>query len=286
MEQLNRRLRTQSHSFDTIEVVAIEQEICVKKTFVKDLARAKANVEKQRHFPALNAGPFKISAAEVLRFEDQGSEAALLMPYVEGLSGEAIIVHGTRKVAQGISEALSLLLYNELARSHVQPVAVSVFGAKARAALAGCDDPRLLEFGDSLKQFLERQGSHVDVPIGACHGDLTLSNLIFNPVDGILLIDFLHTYLESPLQDVAKVRQDYDYGWSFRNASPAVKLKGAIFCAAQRPVALSQIQAMYPVATFLFTALVLLRIVPYSKDEATRDWVAKSLASLFERLPA
>ena len=54
-----------------------------------------------------------------------------------------------------------------------------------------------------------------DLPVGFCHGDLTLSNiLIKRGSKKICLIDFLDTFLESPIQDMVKIRQDTRYMWS------------------------------------------------------------------------
>ena len=59
------------------------------------------------------------------------------------------------------------------------------------------------------------------LPVGFCHGDLTLSNvLIKQKSKKICLIDFLDTFLESPIQDMVKVRQDTKYMWSL-NLYPA-----------------------------------------------------------------
>ena len=41
----------------------------------------------------------------------------------------------------------------------------------------------------------------IELPEGFCHGDLTLSNLLFNN-DDIVIIDFLDTFLDSTIQDI------------------------------------------------------------------------------------
>lgn len=53
----------------------------------------------------------------------------------------------------------------------------------------------------------------IHVPVGPCHGDLTLSNILFKN-DHLYLLDFLDCYVESPLQDIVKLRQDTRFGWS------------------------------------------------------------------------
>ncbi len=54
------------------------------------------------------------------------------------------------------------------------------------------------------------------LPIGFCHGDLTLSNVLFDSEERkICLIDFLDNFIETPLNDIVKLRQDTKYKWSF-----------------------------------------------------------------------
>ncbi len=283
MDQINQQLQNRSNSFDSLEVVADGHMACVKKTFVRDLSRASDNVSKQRRFQSFSAAGFKVSAAEVLQFNQQADKAELLMPYVEGLSGETLVIHGSRKIAQALSEAFSALLLHELAKSDVQAVAVAVFREKLESCLVGCEHPAILAHADRMRRYLVECGDEIQVPIGPCHGDLTLSNVIFNPVDGVVLIDFLQTFLESPLQDLAKIRQDYEFGWSCRKSNPSIKLKAAIFCSSQPPSALKLMESMFPAASLVFTALVLFRIVPYAKDEDTMNWIDKSLTTLFKR---
>ncbi|ADN74308.1 aminoglycoside phosphotransferase [Ferrimonas balearica DSM 9799] len=55
----------------------------------------------------------------------------------------------------------------------------------------------------------------VVLPLGPNHGDLTLANLMVSQdASRIGLFDFLDSYLDSPLVDIAKVRQDTQFHWS------------------------------------------------------------------------
>ncbi len=51
------------------------------------------------------------------------------------------------------------------------------------------------------------------LPVGVCHGDLTFSNILFNG-NNYYLIDFLDSFIESPLLDIVKLRQDTAWLWS------------------------------------------------------------------------
>ncbi|MDR2005666.1 MAG: phosphotransferase [Acidaminococcales bacterium] len=49
-----------------------------------------------------------------------------------------------------------------------------------------------------------------------CHGDLTLENIIVAPDKKLYLIDFLDSFYNSYLMDLAKLFRDLELGWSFR----------------------------------------------------------------------
>lgn len=67
------------------------------------------------------------------------------------------------------------------------------------------------------------------VPIGKCHGDLTFSNILIGRDDKkIHLIDFLDSFIETPLQDMVKIRQDTALGWSlllYKGSIDAVRIR-------------------------------------------------------------
>ena len=55
----------------------------------------------------------------------------------------------------------------------------------------------------------------VKIPIGFCHGDLNFSNIIINAQEkDIYVFDFLDSFVESPIQDLAALRQDTAFEWS------------------------------------------------------------------------
>lgn len=60
--------------------------------------------------------------------------------------------------------------------------------------------------------FLDKTPSQ-KINFGFCHGDFTFSNLLFDERK-IYLIDFLDSFVETPIQDIVKYRQDTRYGWS------------------------------------------------------------------------
>lgn len=71
-------------------------------------------------------------------------------------------------------------------------------------------DTDLLKILNKVKSYLDK--NPLIFPKGIAHGDFTLSNMIFS--DKIILIDFLDTYLDTPIQDITKLMQEVNLKWS------------------------------------------------------------------------
>ena len=133
-----------------------------------------------------------------------------------------------------------------------------------------------------LRAAEDRCASPVIVPVGPCHGDLTLSNILFKS-DHLYLLDFLDCYVESPLQDIVKLRQDTCFGWS-------LQLYQAEFDRAKIEIALRHLDQQIDAAFLpcewyvrhyqLFQLLNLMRVLPYCRDTATSTLITESLDSM------
>jgi tRNA A-37 threonylcarbamoyl transferase component Bud32 len=65
----------------------------------------------------------------------------------------------------------------------------------------------------------EVEKSEMMLPVGPCHGDLTFSNVIISRGHKdrkLNLIDFLDSFLDTPLQDIVKLRQDTSFKWTLQ----------------------------------------------------------------------
>lgn len=64
-----------------------------------------------------------------------------------------------------------------------------------------------------IRDFVNMLPNEIQLPVGKCHGDLTYSNILFKG-DNYYLIDWLDSYIESPIMDIVKIRQDSYFAWS------------------------------------------------------------------------
>lgn len=281
MNDLRLAINSSSNSFDRIELISVKGVTLVQKTFVNDIARSELSIRKQMLFNELNSFSCKVFSPNISFYKSFKNRFMVNMPYIEGISAENFSIYGTRKIADVISETLSELIMFELSKSVDTEIAVSIFINKLNSIYLLTKDDTVKSYVMKLISMLESKIESITLPLGPCHGDLTLSNMIYTSTEGLALIDFLFTYLESPLQDISKIKQDYDYGWSFRKTTPPLNLKSKIFTQSHYPEIINKVKKLYPFEDFLVTAMTLLRIAPYVSDDETAVWLKNTLNKFF-----
>ncbi len=109
----------------------------------------------------------------------------------------------------------------------------------------------------------------LNIPIGYCHGDLTFSNMLFDKED-VVLLDFLDTFLDSPLQDIVKLKQDTKYFWSLNMIThkfDTIKLKQCLSYIDKIITAKFSKYDYYNNYYEVFQILNLMRIIPYCSNK-------------------
>ena len=130
----------------------------------------------------------------------------------------------------------------------------------------------------------QRCSGPILVPVGPCHGDLTLSNMLFKG-DRLYLIDFLDGFVESPLQDIAKLRQDTSFAWSlhlYQAEFDATKIRLTLAYLDRGIEAAFADQDWYQRHYELFQLMNFMRILPYCREAEARQLVTASLDHLLQ----
>lgn len=137
------------------------------------------------------------------------------------------------------------------------------------------------------KQTIDYLTQHIpDSPIyiGNCHGDFTLSNMLFTPKGDIITFDLLDSFLESPIIDLVKLRQDTRYHWSMfveqGNFTNSVKLKqilayidNKLMQAIGNDLCIQKWEKYITVFNFA-------RILPYAKDDRDINYLNSHLTTI------
>ena len=113
-----------------------------------------------------------------------------------------------------------------------------------------------------------------------CHGDFTLENILVKDKE-LYVIDFLDSFYDSWLVDMAKAFQDLECFWSYRNYEKVSEnLKTRIFTLKQLiidDILLMKNGKGYLITIYHFLLLNLLRILPYTKDLKIEKYLYKEI---------
>jgi len=187
------------------------------RKFSKDAkysARLVKQANKQRAFARFSVGgDFRVPAVLNVFEGDKRQDAFVDMEFVhaEKYSDFLGAVSSTRlkRLADSILDYFDRLIDGARPISIRQEVLIEKLDAVAGAIdLDRVDCPLVESAFDYLR--VPPEGT---ILLGRCHGDFTLSNMLFQS-ERVYLIDFLDAFVETPCQDIVKLRQDTYFHWS------------------------------------------------------------------------
>ena len=121
--------------------------------------------------------------------------------------------------------------------------------------------------------------------IGKCHGDLTFSNIIFRDNE-YALIDFLDSFIESPIMDIVKLRQDTKYKWStlMYNSKDYDKTRYDMICKYIDEQLDNNFRkySFYNNSYPVFQLMNFLRIVQYAKKDEVTVYLIDTINNILE----
>ena len=189
--------------------------------------------------------------------------------------------------------AIEYFVEKELLSSPVQRVPRAVFVEKfedvRRKTLCKpemADDEQIGDLMQRSAAVFESMGDW-EIPVGLCHGDLTFSNILFNG-NNYFLIDFLDSYVETPLQDIVKIRQDTSYRWSqlmYTHSYDSVRMR-IIFDKIDHEIDtyFSQRYEWYRHFYKPMQLMNLLRILPYATEQSVIDYLKTIISQLLNEI--
>lgn len=211
-------IEIKGHSGCSIKVVEQGQGLLViKSTDKKDyIARLKKQAEKQKHF--FSTRYEKVQTPEIFDLAETKETCTITMKYIHSQNFVEFLDHaGFEKIDRFTRQIIQFLDW-EVSQSKMQEIPDEVlldkFTDVKNNIQLSFPKEESIKFIISRSENVFNQTKNIYIPVGQCHGDLTLSNLLFNN-DRIFVIDFLDSFIESPLLDMIKIRQDTAFGWSY-----------------------------------------------------------------------
>ncbi len=281
---LEGQLALRGHSGCEVTIVSTTSGTRVVKSGAGPQAdRLRQQISKQRDARDSNELDF-IRVPAILAESEVAGRYAATMEYVYFQSAPAFFYRASLPALRRVAELLIGFVEAEVESSPVTSLSTDpVVDKLDKIASALAPTPWL----DQYRPHLERLGRQVreldtiSIPVGRCHGDLTMSNLmIARDASALALIDFLDSFIESPLLDLAKLRQDTAHCWTALMTDAHVDV-----------LRFRQIMGVFDRLLFepfcqldwfrdhieLMTDLTLLRIAPYASDPPTHRFILSAL---------
>jgi thiamine kinase-like enzyme len=123
-----------------------------------------------------------------------------------------------------------------------------------------------------------------EFPVTACHGDMTLENIVVSEAGDIVFIDLLDTFFNHWMADIAKLDQDLKAGWYMRKSQPLPVGVTAFVRRALAEFSRTQFDAA-PEMVSVLVCVHLARILPYTRTAEDRQFVLGRLDVLLQQFP-
>lgn len=213
------KLDIQGHSGCEIAIVYEDNDLHIHKS-THDPAYVPRLINQANKQIAASAIAYQnIRVPKIVEVEQSETDATIKMEYIYSKNFVEYFENAGFEQIKYLIGAIKYFVDLEINASEMQTVPSNVLTDKmadvARKVQNNFhlkDDVEALDLVKRSQDIMTGVGDMV-MPVGRCHGDLTFSNILFNG-NNYYLIDFLDSFIESPLLDIVKIRQDTAYMWS------------------------------------------------------------------------
>lgn len=246
--------------------------------------RLKLQIAKQRSTRERGLPPF-IRVPRILAECEDAGVYTVEMEYVYFLSSIEFFASASRPAVDVVAQMLLSFVDAEVERSPLQRVPQKLFSDKVESIAASLKRlgswPKYEGCVSRLSRAVSRR-EFFELPMGECHGDLTFSNvMIASDASAIALIDFLDSFVDSPIADIAKIRQDTRFHWTrMFGVGSGARFSQAMNYLDSQVVAHFRAQRWYAENIDVVLFLNMLRITPYAQSELVHQFILRSMESM------
>lgn len=212
-------IEVKGHSGCQIDVVNEEGLIYVYKSTSDPKYLSRLALQGKKQMAASKIEYQHIRVPKVYNLKETESQTIIKMQYVYSKNFIEFFEQAGFEQVDYLIGAIEYFIEQEIDKSELQPVSANIFREKYAKIRQKVELNKLYKGNKDIAKIIKKSQSVFDtmhdivIPLGICHGDLTFSNILFNG-NNYYLIDFLDSFIETPLQDIVKIRQDTAYRWS------------------------------------------------------------------------
>lgn len=255
-----------------------DTNVVVKKATGSYVSRLKAQMEKQIAFQGKVVDGYSFIAEAVLSSSEEKDSFLFEMPLDKSQTAAELIRSGSS--IKDLSEVFADFLLSNLEHRKIEN-AEELISNK----LKSLEKTVPAKYASHIKVFEDKLAAEIhSIPAGYCHGDFTLENILVDlKTKSIHLIDFLDSFIDSPLLDFATILQDTKCLWSYRYEALAPDERKSIEAFNSAVESRLKELGIYRQVEILLL-LKLYRILPYAKDDVTREFLDANIVSIEKEL--
>lgn len=283
------QIEVKGHSGCRIDIINDGNQLYIEKSTndKKYIPRLLSQAEKQRK--ASNECYQHIRVPEIYDITKTENSVTVKMQYVYSKNFITYFEDAGFDQINYFIHALKIFLDSEIKASKIKAISKQVIIDKFNDVCGKIRNNNILNSDEEIiyiirnsQRIFHSLENEILIPIGKCHGDLTFSNILFNG-NNYYLIDFLDSFIESPLLDIVKIRQDSAYGWSqimVVNSFDKVRMD-LIYDKIDLEIDRYFLQfSWYEHYYKIFQLMNFLRILQYAKEKNVIDFLKPILVSL------
>lgn len=287
------KIEVKGHSGCQIDVVNESNEIYVYKSTADPKYIERLVLQAEKQCAAAEIEHQHIRVPKIYDIEKTDETVVVKMQYVYSKNFIEFFEQAGFEQVDYLIGALEYFVEHEISKSKSQTVSASIFQDKFAEIKSKCESNPFYQRDERIASILSRSEwvfaelNDMLIPVGLCHGDLTFSNILFNG-NNYYLIDFLDSFIETPLQDIVKLRQDTCHRWSqlmYTKRYDAVRLH-IVLDKIDREIDtyFSNKYEWYRTNYPIMQLMNILRILPYAHEEKVLCFLKETLESLLDGL--
>lgn len=213
-------IEVKGHSGCNIEIVKRNNSIYLEKsTFDNKYVKRLYNQATKQKKASKKEYQY-IRVPEIFDIEIDDDKMVMRMEYVYSKNFMDHFENAGFEQINYFIKAFDLFIRREVENSEMKSLSFDIVSNKWKDVKIKISDNKHIssdievnEIINVVNNILQDKSEDIHIPVGVCHGDLTFSNILFNG-NNYYLIDFLDSFIESPIMDMVKLRQDTAHLWS------------------------------------------------------------------------
>lgn len=215
-------IKIRGHSNFNVSIVKYKNDFVIsKKSDVKNKERLIRQIEKQKwlynnNFIKNIKVPYIID-----KCEDLSGGIIFYMEYIY-YSDNLIDFFNNRNINKlfWFSKKIITVIDEYILKCKVKTINKQTLLDKVCCVEKNIRNNKIINNNTSIYNYIDKLNLFINnndfiLPQGICHGDLTFSNILINTDSmELYLIDFLDSFIETPILDIVKVRQDTKFYWT------------------------------------------------------------------------